>query len=134
MDIDDLDFSPSTKALLALLKLSTVLDTINHDIPLKCLVGKASLQGPVLKWLTSYLNFEFQVVIALHLLPPILSGTPPSFSFRSPFILTLSCLLCLTVVITGTLVTHCIKSKCRFLIFILTESCLSWHKASFNAF
>lgn len=92
VDIDDLDFSPSTPALLALLKLSTVLDTINPDIPLKCLVGKASLQGPVLKWFTSYLNFEFQVVIALHLLPPILSGTP-QVSVLGPLLFSL-CQVC----------------------------------------
>lgn len=86
VDIDDLDFFPSTPALSAPLKLSAVLDTINHDIPLKCLVGKGSCVE--MAYFLPEL-FQFQVVIAPHLLLPILCGIP-QVSVLGPLVFSLN--------------------------------------------
>lgn len=46
----------STRDVLVLLDLSTAFDAIDHGILLKCLEVEVDLQGPVLKWFTSYLK------------------------------------------------------------------------------
>lgn len=58
-----LEIDKGNCALLILLDLSVVLDTVDHEVLLKCLHNLVGIPGTTLNWFHSFLARRFQMVM-----------------------------------------------------------------------